>query len=113
MDSSTPTPTPSSVTTASSSSTSNPVTPTTFGARTREWIKSCQPDMAQPSMINRNYNFDRNGQKMPDLLIDQSPVGTKRVWIGGKLSTLFSLILIENDHTAKKPVSNWALVGSH
>ena len=93
MDSSTPTSSSITTTTSPNSSNSNPVTPTTtFGARTREWISSWQPDMSNhhystsSSVTSRSYyNLDRNGQKMPDLLIDQSPVGTKRVWIGGKL----------------------------
>lgn len=76
---------PSSTTTISSSSVASntartPPSPSSgsIGSRTRGWISSWH---SETSISGRA----RIGQKMPDLLIDQSPsiVGAKRVWIGG------------------------------
>ena len=77
---------PSSTTTISSSSVASntartPPSPSSgsIGSRTRGWISSWH---SETSIASRGA---RIGQKMPDLLIDQSPsvVGAKRVWIGG------------------------------
>ena len=79
---------PSSTTTISSSSVASnsntaPRSPSpssgSIGSRTRGWISSWH---SETSIASRGA---RIGQKMPDLLIDQSPsvVGAKRVWIGG------------------------------
>lgn len=76
---------PSSTTTISSSSVASntartPPSPSSgsIGSRTRGWISSWHSETSVSSRA-------RIGQKMPDLLIDQSPsiVGAKRVWIGG------------------------------
>jgi hypothetical protein len=89
----------SSISSASSSSTETPTRPqnlvttptsTTFGSKTRDWISSWsetshQTTMASSAASRSYYNLDKNSSnRMPDLLIDQSPLESKRVWIGGK-----------------------------
>ncbi len=86
-----------------------------FGTKTREWISSLSTtttasasttDLHQNnSMAARSYyNLDRGGgagsipnpitdgknNRMPDLLMDQSPMDNKRVWIGGEDTIILS-----------------------
>ena len=82
------TPTWSSTTTTTSSMTtptsSTAETPT-FGSRTREFLNSLHLSSSYEVKLDMYQNLDSVKQKrMPDLLIDQSPMENKRVWIGGK-----------------------------
>ena len=83
-------------------SSTNEESPTTFSAKTREWLNSLnsKPTSSQvtrhveeksqlPSLFssgNDPYsNLDTEQKRMPDLLVDNSFTHSrKRVWIGGK-----------------------------
>ena len=89
-------------------SSTNEESPTTFSAKTREWLNSLnsKPTSSQvtrheeksqfPSLFssgNDPYsNLDTEQKRMPDLLVDNSFTHSrKRVWIGGK-TFLFDII---------------------
>ena len=93
-------------------SSTNEESPTTFSAKTREWLNSLnsKPTSSQvtrheeksqyPSLFssgNDPYsNLDTEQKRMPDLLVDNSFTHSrKRVWIGGK-NFLFNIIHIVN-----------------
>ena len=93
-------------------SSTNEESPTTFSAKTREWLNSLnsKPTSNQvnrheeksqfPSLFssgNDPYsNLDTEQKRMPDLLVDNSFTHSrKRVWIGGK-NFLFNIIHIVN-----------------
>ena len=75
---------------------------TTFSAKTREWLNSLNTksnpnnssvknegkvqSQVSPSFASRAYyNLDSEQKRMPDLLVDQSPMhARKSLWIGGK-----------------------------
>ena len=80
------TPTSSSYTTSTSSTTPTSAETPTFGARTREFLNSLHRSSSfeVANKVDMYQNLDVKQKRMPDLLIDQSPMANKRVWIGGK-----------------------------
>jgi hypothetical protein len=96
-------------------SSTNEESPTTFSAKTREWLNSLnsKPNQNQirheeksqiPSLFSSGndpyFNLDTEQKRMPDLLVDNSFThSSKRVWIGG-MNIFFDI------HNIQKCVKN-------